>query len=231
MTSSSINEYVPVVELLKDRKNDLEIFTTYAPSHRFIEAFVSATSLSFSVKDEDGSIFAMAIGELPIILECDRLATSRGLEVDLSLLEHRADWDFYSIDTEEYSNFPECEISMDDEAITNFLKLHAPNSSVWPANPEILFWGAKYATEELVALGALVQWRTGQVMFASIGTHASHRNKGLAQDLVKGMLSRAQSMGVEHVGLGVFAENISAKRAYERVGFNLVNEFSTFNRK
>jgi RimJ/RimL family protein N-acetyltransferase len=43
------------------------------------------------------------------------------------------------------------------------------------------------------------------------------------------MLSRAAKMGLVHVGLGVFAGNFSAKRAYEKVGFSLVNEFSSYN--
>jgi len=228
LTSSSIKDYATVVNLLKDRKNDLETFTTYAPSHRFIEAFVSTTSLSFAVKDEDGSIFAMALGNNPVILNCDRLATSRGLKVDAKGFEHRADWDFYSIDTDAFTALESAEIGSDSEEITDFLNTNAPDSSVWPDDPEILFWGQKRIAGELVSLGALVQWRTGQVMFASIGTHLDHRSKGLAQQLVREMLARVAKLGVAHVGLGVFAGNISAKRAYEKVGFQLVNEFSSY---
>ena len=228
MTSSSIKDYATVVNLLKDRKNDLETFTTYAPSHRFIEAFVSTTSLSFAVKDEDGSIFAMALGSDPVILNCDRLATSRGLTVDAKGFEHRADWDFYSIDTDAFAALESADTGNDSEEISAFLNTHAPDSSVWPDDPEILFWGQKRIAGELVALGAIVQWRTGQVMFASIGTHLDHRSKGLAQQLVREMLARVAKLGVAHVGLGVFAGNISAKRAYEKVGFQLVNEFSSY---
>ncbi|MEI7722511.1 MAG: GNAT family N-acetyltransferase [Actinomycetota bacterium] len=228
MTSSSIKDYATVVNLLNDRKNDLETFTTYAPSHRFIEAFVSTTSLSFAVKDEDGSIFAMALGNNPVILKCDRLATSRELIVDAKGFEHRADWDFYSIDTDAFAALESADTGNDSEEISAFLNTHAPDSSVWPDDPEILFWGQKRIAGELVALGALVQWRTGHVMFASIGTHSDHRNKGLARQLVREMLARVAKLGVAHVGLGVFAGNISAKRAYEKVGFQLVNEFSSY---
>ena len=228
MTSSSIKDYATVVNLLKDRKNDLETFTTYAPSHRFIEAFVSAKSLSFSVKDEDGSIFAMGLGQDPTILDCDRLATSRGLNVDAKVFERRADWDFYSIDTDSFAALDSAKTGSDSDEIGAFLNAHAPDSSVWPDDPEILFWGQKRISGELIALGALVQWRTGQVMFASIGTHLDHRNKGMAQQLVREMLARGAKLGVAHVGLGVFAENVSAKRAYENVGFNLVNEFTSY---
>jgi len=217
-----------VVNLLKDRKNDLETFTTYAPTHRFIEAVVSTTSLSFAVKDEDGSIFAMALGSEPVILNCDRLATSRGLTVDAKRFEHRADWDFYSIDTDAFAALESADTGSDSAEIRSFLNTYAPDSSVWPDDPEILFWGQKRIAGELVALGALVQWRTGQVMFASIGTHLDHRSKGLAQQLVREMLARVAKLGVAHVGLGVFAGNISAKRAYKKVGFQLVSEFSSY---
>ncbi|CAN2205238.1 NAT_SF domain containing protein [Candidatus Nanopelagicaceae bacterium] len=228
MTSSSIKDHAAVVNLLEDRKNDLETFSTYAPSHRFIEAVVSATALSFAVKDEDGSIFAMALGRDPVILKCDRLATSRGVIVDGKDFEHRADWDFYSINTAAFTTLDSADTGSDSDEIAAFLNAHAPDSSVWPDDPEILFWGQKRISGELVALGALVQWRTGQVMFASIGTHFHHRNKGLAQQLVREMLARVAKLGVAHVGLGVFAENVSAKRAYENVGFNLVNEFTSY---
>ena len=65
-------------------------------------------------------------------------------------------------------------------------------------------------------------------MFASIATHTDYRGKGLAQELVAEMLTSVAVQGISHVGLGVFAENVSAKRAYEKVGFNLVNEFSSY---
>ena len=207
----------------------METFTTYAPAHRFIEAFLSQDSLSFSVKDEDGTIFAMALGKSPKILECDRLATTRGLQIDSNLFLHRSDWDFYSVDTDEFVTARESDISVNSAEMRDFLTTHAPNSSVWPDDPETLFWGEKRIAATLVALGALVKWRTGQVMFASIATHTEHRNKGLAQELVREMLSRAAKLGVANVGLGVVATNISAKRAYENVGFNLVNELSSYS--
>ena len=230
MTSSSIKDYSTVLNLLQDRKHDLETFSTYSPSNRFIEAVVTDDSLSFSVKDEYGSIFAMALGQSPEILECDRLATSRGVKVDESRFKHQSDWDFYSIDTDRFFAAESADVAIDGEEIGAFLKEHAANSSVWPGDPEVLFWGEIRTGNKLVAIGALVQWRTGQVMFASIATHIDHRGKGLAQTLVRQMLARVAKNGVAHVGLGVFAGNVSAKRAYENVGFEIVGEFSSYQR-
>ena len=231
MTSSSIKDHRQVLELLEGRPKFFETFTTYSPEHKFIEAIVDPENLSFSVKDEDGSIFAMALGTNPKILECDRVATSRGLEIDLGNFVHRADWDFYSIDTHTFAAFEGADEATNNEEVKALLEAHAPNSSVWPGNEEVLFWGAIRKDDQLVATGALVKWRTGEVMFASIATHADYRSKGLAQTLVSRMLSTANSRGIAHVGLGVFAGNVSAKRAYEKVGFSLIGEFSSYQRK
>ena len=65
MTSSSIKDHAEVVKLLSQKPEYLETFTTYCPAHRFIVAEVTDKSLSFSDRDEDGSIFAMALGENP----------------------------------------------------------------------------------------------------------------------------------------------------------------------
>ena len=228
MTSSSTNNYAEVLNLLKHRASDLETFTTYAPEQRFITAQVGDDNLSFSVADEDGSVFAMALGSNPIILPCDRLSTTLNVKVDLAKYVHRVNWDFYSIDTDSFSSGKQAEICTDDSEISELLKGHARKSSVWPGNEEVILWGGKRIDGQLVSVGALVKWRTGQVMFASIATHTKYRGKGFAQDLVKEMLTSVAAQGVGHVGLGVFAENVSAKRAYEKVGFNLINEFSSY---
>ena len=229
LTSFSTKNYSLVLEAIKDRPHDLETFSTYAPENRFIEAHVGDFNLSFSVSDEDGSIFSMALGRDPVILNCDRLSTTRGVVVNADEYQHRANWDFYSIDNDRFRTLDTATLSENDLEISDFLKSHAPNSSVWPGDKEILFWGEKRIDDALVSLGALVKWRTGQVMFASIATHMDHRGKGFAQQLVSEMLATAAMQGITHIGLGVFAENAAAKRAYEKVGFELVNEFSSYN--
>lgn len=230
MTSSSIKDHQQVLALLNENPKYLEIFSTYAPAHKFIEAIVKPDGFSFSVNDEDGSRFTMALGPDPVILDGDEIATSRGLQVDSQKYKTQASWDLYSIDTENFSSCDPAIESNNDQEIDNFLKTHARKSSVWPGNEEVLFWGELREQGLLVATGALVQWRTGQVMFASIATHSDYRSKGLAQKLVSQMLGNASRSGISHVGLGVFAQNASAKRAYEKVGFNLIGEFTSYQK-
>ena len=172
----------------------------------------------------------MALGPDPIILDGDEIATSRGVQMDSHKFKTQASWDLYSIDTENFSSCDPAIQSKYEQEIDNFLKTHARKSSVWPGNEEVLFWGELREQGLLVATGALVQWRTGQVMFASIATHSDYRSKGLAQKLVSQMLGNASRRGISHVGLGVFAQNASAKRAYEKVGFNLIGEFTSYQK-
>jgi RimJ/RimL family protein N-acetyltransferase len=230
LTSSSIKEHQQVLALLSDNPKYLEIFSTYAPAHKFIEAVVKPEGFSFSVNDEDGSRFSMALGSDPVVLDGDEIATSRGLQMNSQKYKTQVSWDLYSIDTESFQTFEPAIESSDYSEIDNFLKTHARKSSVWPGNEEVLFWGEIRDQGLLVATGALVQWRTGQVMFASIATHSDYRSKGLAQKLVSQMLGNASRSGITRVGLGVFAENAAAKRAYEKVGFALIGEFTSYQK-
>lgn len=172
----------------------------------------------------------MTLGSDPVVLDGDEIATSRGLQMDSQKYKTQVSWDLYSIDTESFQTFEPAIESSDYSEIDNFLKTHARKSSVWPGNEEVLFWGEIRDQGLLVATGALVQWRTGQVMFASIATHSDYRSKGLAQKLVSQMLGNASRSGITRVGLGVFAENAAAKRAYEKVGFALIGEFTSYQK-
>ena len=230
MTSSSIKDHQQVLALFRENPKYLEIFTTYAPAHKFIEAVVKPEGFSFSVNDEDGSRFTMALGSDPVILDGDEIATSRGVEMDLVKYKRQVSWDLYSIDTKGFESFDSVTESLNHSEIESFLKSHARKSSVWPGNEEVLFWGELRDHGQLVATGALVQWRTGQVMFASIATHSDFRSQGLAQRLVSQMLGNASRSGISHIGLGVFSENASAKRAYEKVGFSLIGEFTSYQK-
>jgi ribosomal protein S18 acetylase RimI-like enzyme len=230
LTSSSIKDHQQVLALLQENPKYLEIFSTYAPAHKFIEAVINPEGFSFSVNDEDGSVFAMALGANPVILDGDEIATSRNVEMDSEKYKRQVSWDLYSIDTEGFRNLDPAIESTNHSEVDDFLKAHARKSSVWPGNKEVLFWGEIREQEQLVATGALVQWRTGQVMFASIATHSDYRSKGLAQRLVSQMLGNASRSGITRVGLGVFSENGSAKRAYEKVGFNLIGEFTSYQK-
>ena len=201
------------------------------PEDRFIRAVRNSNSVSLTTMDE--KLFGLGLGiNPPIDPDWKRFTVERKVDtgnyVDaVSLL----DLDIYSIETQLYKNLPIAIEIHDDEEISDFLKVHAPNSSVWPGNPELVFWaGIRNDSGELIAVGAVTMWETGQKVLSSVGTAEHERGKGIATKLVAEMVAKANELGFPRLGLAVRADNIPAKRAYEKVGFVLCGEFTIFER-
>jgi ribosomal protein S18 acetylase RimI-like enzyme len=143
----------------------------------------------------------------------------------------RGTWDFYAaallpthVSTTAITPLP-------DELIASFLALHSPDASVAPGDPEVVSWVYTLDTsEEVSALGAIVEWQSGELCLASIATHSAQRGKGLATKLVSKMVETCASLGAPRVGLGVYAENNAAKQVYKKCGFTLINEFTSYSR-
>ena len=201
------------------------------PEDSFIKAVRNSNSVSLTTSDE--KLFGLGLGiNPPIDPEWKRFTVERKVDTSnyvdaVSLL----DLDIYSIETQLYKNSPIAIEIHDDEEISDFLKVHAPNSSVWPGNPELVFWaGIRNDSGELIAVGAVTMWETGQKVLSSVGTSEHERGKGFATKLVAEMVAKANELGFPRLGLAVRADNIPAKRAYEKVGFVLCGEFTIFER-
>jgi predicted GNAT family acetyltransferase len=139
--------------------------------------------------------------------------------------------DVYCIETQHYENSPSAVEIQNDQEISDFLTANAPNSSVWPGNPELVFWaGIRNESGELIAVGAVTMWENGQKVVSSVGTAERERGKGLATKLVAEMVAKANKLGFSRLELAVHASNIAAKKAYEKVGFDLCGEFTIFER-
>jgi RimJ/RimL family protein N-acetyltransferase len=202
------------------------------PEDRFIKAVRNSNSVSLTTMDEQ--LFGLGLGLNPPIdpnwkrFTVERKADTSNYADAVSLL----DLDIYSIETQLYKNSPIAIEIHGDEEISDFLKLHAPNSSVWPGNPELVFWaGKRNQSGELIAVGAVTMWETGQKVLSSVGTSEHERGKGFATKLVAEMVAKAYELGFPRLGLAVHAKNIAAKRAYEKVGFILCGEFTIFERE
>ena len=201
------------------------------PEDSFIKAVRNSNSVSLTTSDE--KLFGLGLGiNPPIDPEWKRFTVERKVDTSnyvdaVSLL----DLDIYSIETPLYENSPIAIENHGDEEISDFLKVHAPNSSVWPGNPELVFWaGIRNDSGELIAVGAVTMWETGQKVLSSVGTSEHERGKGFATKLVAEMVAKANELGFPRLGLAVRADNIPAKRAYEKVGFVLCGEFTIFER-
>jgi ribosomal protein S18 acetylase RimI-like enzyme len=201
------------------------------PEDRFIRAVRNSNSVSLTTREE--KLFGLGLGINPPIdpkwkrFTIERKAAPSNYEGAQSVL----DLDIYSIETSLYKDAPKAVEIQGDTEISDFLKAHAPNSSVWPGNPELIFWaGMRNQSGELIAVGAVTMWETGQKVLSSVGTAGHERGKGIATKVVAEMVAKANELGFPRLGLAVRADNIPAKRAYEKVGFILCGEFTIFER-
>ena len=208
-----------------------ELFDLYCPAHLFTQAARSDGNLSLTICDD--KYFGMGFGLEPYWNpEWDECSVTRrsktpvpdGYSVD-------GNWDVYAVDTAPYAHYVSVQTTVDDAEIDSFIDTYAPNSSVRSGDPESLFWGYVRSSEgQLLSLGTVAKWRSGHHMFASIVTAEDARGKGIGAQLMQGMLSRLHSLGVKRVGLGVFAANAPAKRLYEKVGFELLQELRAYDK-
>ncbi len=143
-------------------------------------------------------------------------------------LETRSEWNFFSIDSTITPKQPLKHVVIElnsDEEINSFIDNYAPDSSTRSGDPEVLFWeGIRNPQGELLSIGASVRWKSGPTMVVSIATAPTERGKSMAQDVTASLVKRLFGLGSPVVGLGVWAANAAAIRAYESVGFQLQEE-------
>ena len=142
-------------------------------------------------------------------------------------LEKRSEWNFLLItSTPIQSNRYVVEELNSVVEINEFIERCAPDSSTRPGDSEILFWhGIRGYAGELLSIGGTVRWRNGTTMVVSIATDPIARGKSMAQEVTASLVKRLFGLGEPAVGLGVWAQNAPAIRAYEKVGFRLAEEF------
>jgi ribosomal protein S18 acetylase RimI-like enzyme len=205
-------------------------FRVWVPRERFVVGHCDgAGNLSFT--REDGGLFGIAIGPDPYVApDWNRFSVeTRGVK-DLSENAELIDaWDCYWAPTVTGSEHSERKFS--DAAIQEFLELHAPNSSVFPGNDEILQWIEVIEEGELVGVGALCRWQSGNVVISSVGTHSDRRRQGIGRKIMERALSGGSHFGVSFISLGVMHSNEGAQRLYRALGFTLMHNFTYFERR
>ena len=205
-------------------------FRVWVPRERFISGHSDgAGNLSFT--REDGGLFGIAIGPDPYISpEWNRFSVEtrgvNGLREPAELVDA---WDCYWAPTVTGVSLNERKFS--DSVIQEFLELHAPNSSVFPGDDEILHWIEVIEDGELVGVGALCRWQSGNVVISSVGTHIDRRRQGIGRQVMEGALSGGSHFGASFISLGVMHSNESAQRLYRALGFTLMHNFTYFERR
>jgi len=118
--------------------------------------------------------------------------------------------------------------------VAALLDIGAPGASTRPGDER----GASWTGIPAVALndnagGGLAaclawQWRSpGVSHLSSITTHPEYRGRGLASDLTAEIVRRHLAEGARAVTLGMYADNDTARRVYEKLGFSVGQAFSS----
>ena len=207
------------------------------------QVWIPKSGFQYALKNSDGSVsftrdgnpnFGLGIGPDPIIdPKWQRFALPKSLPkektLDFKLINR---WKPYSIETKTIINIDSAGlykgIEISSDGVKDFLDANAPESSVYPGNPETLFWAGIKIHEELVAVGCLGKWESGEFVISSITTKQELRNKGLGSAITKTIVNLANQRGIRRVSLAVNAKNEIAARVYEKIGFQNLGDFNTF---
>jgi GNAT superfamily N-acetyltransferase len=207
------------------------VFRPWFPKDKFVTAVRTPGSLACT--REDKGLFGFGFGTNP---EINPAWTHFSLPKSISLektndLPLKGKWSGYSIATQECAHEEPVEELIDTTGVEELLKTHAPDSSTYPGNPEVIFWaGIRSESGELLAVATVVRWESGAKMVSSVATRADVRGQGLAQRLMKGIVRMAYDRGIDRLNLAVFTENFAARAVYEKIGFECIGDFLYFER-
>ena len=205
-------------------------FKTWVPQSHFISADIDEKG-NFTTGREDNGIYGIAIGPSPVIPSDWKNFSLDSRAVDSLPDEFKAvvEWDCYWAPTAAGEDIAPA-ISSDAE-IDAFLKTHAPDSSVFPGNDEILQWVEIIKDGKLAAVAALCRWESGRIVISSVATHTDLRGKGFGKELMHKTLMAGDQWGEKYLSLGVRHQNESAQRLYQGMGFTLMHNFTYCERR
>ena len=218
---------------------DPRLFQTWIPSKHFVTGYFQNSSIT-AIRGGD-EIYALAIGSDPLVTaELDSFSIARvAKEKYQTFYQPRHEWDAYAVSSSEFKKPVDLiestsnlifEVISDSKEIDGFIDTHAPDSSVRSGNEEVISWVSIRQKDELLALAALCQWQSGEIVLSSVGVHSGHRNKGLGK-LITAAATEIGLSKSKHVALGVLASNTPAKKVYESLGYTLLGEFAAFSRR
>jgi ribosomal protein S18 acetylase RimI-like enzyme len=205
-------------------------FDAWIPKSHFISAEFDDEG-NFTTGREDDGIYGVALGTSPAIpKEWDKFSLdSRAISSLPDEYKVVDEWDCYWAPTIKGTAI-QPRVSTDQE-IDAFLTLHAPKSSVFPGNKEILEWVEILDNKQLVAVAALCRWESGKVIISSVATHTDFRGRGFGKALTEKCLIAGEKLGEKYLCLGVHHTNESAQRLYQSAGFILMHNFTYCERK
>jgi ribosomal protein S18 acetylase RimI-like enzyme len=205
------------------------------PRERFIELLHSEGGISMF--REDTTPIAFAIGANPQIRDSwKKMSIERGASViDEISAKEREDWEtYYMVVPRDPVPYTEPRVRADAE-IDSFLKQHAPKSSVFPGNKEIVEWVRVdrniAGKAELLGVAAICRWESGEHVVASVATHSEMRVEGIGVEVMRQTLAVAQRNSIPILCLGVMSNNHSAIALYKRSGWQELVKFTFIERE
>ena len=225
-----ITNFAEASQAYRNTYKDSPFFETWIPEAKFLSANFDDSG-NISIAREDDGIYGIAIGTSPSVPDNWKNFSieTRGISQLPSLYKPVAEWDCYWSPTLA-GDFAET-FQSSDLAISTFLKEHAPDSSVFPGDSEILSWVELHHDNQLAAIAALCRWESGRVVISSVATAKQWRGQGLGKQLMQKCLITAAQLGEDYVSLGVRHGNESAQRLYRATGFRLMHNFTYCERR
>ena len=226
-------EYREAMQWATELGGEANFLKFWFPQERFIRATRRGESISATRTDGD-NVYAMAIGPNHVIEE-DWTHFSISQDADPSIIDSNkfkldGGWRAYSINTAHHKDSTPALTLTDNNEINHFLEMNFPDSSVKAGNEEIVLWGGlRNEQGDLVAVGGLAKWESGQLAAVSIAVAQEARGGGFGKKLTAGLTRSALDLGYEILCLGVQAENDSAISVYEKTGFLLIDRFHHYS--
>lgn len=235
MKFQEIKDYEEAIEFLHDDLRATTLFKTWIPRERFIELLHSEGGISMF--REDTTPIAFAIGANPPIRDSwKKMSIERGASViDEISAKEREDWEtYYMVIPRDPVPYTEPRVRADAE-IDSFLKQHAPKSSVFPGNKEIVEWVRVdrniAGKTELLGVAAICRWESGEHVVASVATHSEMRGEGIGVEVMRQTLAVAQRSSIPILCLGVMSNNHSAIALYKKSGWQELVKFTFIERE
>ena len=230
MNFQVISDFEAALDFLKDDRRALTLLKTWIPREKFIELLHSENGIS--IFREDSTPIAFSIGVNPPIRDSwKKMSIERGAQVITEISsKEREDWEtYYMVIPSEPIEGNES-LSRTNSEIESFLKQHAPKSSVFPGNKEIIEWILVDRNRELVGVAAICRWESGEHVVVSVATHSEMRGEGIGAEVMRQTLAAAQRNLIPTLCLGVMSDNHSAIALYKKTGWKPLYKFTFMER-
>ena len=226
----SITDFDSASEFLQKNERALILFKTWIPRDKFIELLYNEGGIS--MYREDHTPIAFSVGTNPPVKDSwPRINFERGANgINEIRAKEKSDWQTYFLHLDDEVGKESTTMEFTDGVIDAFLKLHAPKSSIFPGNKEIVKWACVSHENQIAGVAAISRWESGEHVVASVAVHSDLRGLGIGAKLMKEVVRVALNEGLKTLCLGVNSDNLSAIALYEKLNWQPLYKFTYVER-